>query len=40
MLDLMYNLPSNRNIKKFVITAEIVERKKFDFKKIGKVVGI
>ena len=40
MLDLMYHLPSNRNIKKFVITAEIVERKKFDFKKIGKVVGI
>ena len=40
MLDLMYHLPSNRNIKKFVITAEIVEKKKFDFKKIGKVVGI
>jgi|Deesub1362B_J571_1020462.scaffolds.fasta_scaffold01926_4 ATP-dependent Clp protease ATP-binding subunit ClpX len=40
MLDLMYHLPNNRNIKKFIVTAEMVKRKELDFKKSEKVVGI
>lgn len=40
MTDIMFHLPSHREIKEFVITKEMVEEKEWDFEKQIKAVGI
>ena len=36
MLDLMYELPSMKNVKEFVVTREMVENKEVVFKLLEK----
>jgi ATP-dependent Clp protease ATP-binding subunit ClpX len=40
MLDLMFHIPSNRKIKKFIVTDDMIKDKELDFKKLQKAVGM